>query len=101
MGGGEPAKSLFEANVIDEIGLNIHPVLLGSGIPLFLPMERQRFTASGVQEIQKRLCAGYLPREALSRPNLVTREVIRLGRNIPVRKLRLLTHCKAQGAPPL
>jgi dihydrofolate reductase len=41
MGGGELAKSLFEANVIDEIGLNIHPVLLGSGIPLFLPMERQ------------------------------------------------------------
>ena len=41
MGGGELAKSLFEANVIDEIGLNIHPVLLGSGIPLFLPMEHQ------------------------------------------------------------
>lgn len=41
MGGGELAKSLFEAAVIDEIGLNIHPVLLGSGISLFLPMERQ------------------------------------------------------------
>lgn len=41
MGGGELAKSLFEANVIDEISLNIHPVLLGSGIPLFLPMECQ------------------------------------------------------------
>jgi dihydrofolate reductase len=41
MGGGELAKSLFEANVIDEIVLNIHPVLLGSGIPLFLPMVRQ------------------------------------------------------------
>jgi hypothetical protein len=27
--------------VIDEIGLNIHPVLLGSGIPLFLNIERQ------------------------------------------------------------
>jgi dihydrofolate reductase len=40
MGGGELAKSLFEAGVIDEIGLNIHPALLGSGIPLFLPMER-------------------------------------------------------------
>jgi dihydrofolate reductase len=35
MGGGELAKSLFEANVIDEIGFNVHPVLLGSGIPLF------------------------------------------------------------------
>jgi dihydrofolate reductase len=30
MGGGELAKSLFEADLIDEIGLNIHPVLLGS-----------------------------------------------------------------------
>jgi dihydrofolate reductase len=41
MGGGELAKALFEADVIDEVGLNIHPVLLGSGIPLFLPMDRQ------------------------------------------------------------
>jgi dihydrofolate reductase len=41
MGGGELAKSLLEAHLIDEIGLNIHPVLLGSGIPLFLPMARQ------------------------------------------------------------
>jgi dihydrofolate reductase len=41
MGGGELAKSLFEADQIDEIGLNIHPVLLGSGIPLFLEMKRQ------------------------------------------------------------
>jgi dihydrofolate reductase len=35
MGGGELARSLFEAGVIDEVGLNVHPVLLGSGIPLF------------------------------------------------------------------
>jgi dihydrofolate reductase len=41
MGGGELARSLFEADLIDEVGLNIHPVLLGSGIPLFLPMNRQ------------------------------------------------------------
>ena len=41
MGGGELAKSLFEAGLIDEIGLNTHPVLLGSGIPLFLAMNRQ------------------------------------------------------------
>jgi dihydrofolate reductase len=32
-GGGELAKSLFEADLIDEIGFNVHPVLLGSGIP--------------------------------------------------------------------
>ena len=41
MGGGELARSLFEAGLIDEIGFNIHPVLLGSGIPLFHPMNRQ------------------------------------------------------------
>ena len=35
MGGGELACSLFAAGVIDEVGLNIHPVLLGSGVPLF------------------------------------------------------------------
>jgi dihydrofolate reductase len=41
MGGGELARSLFDAGLIDEIGFNIHPVLLGSGIPLFHPMSRQ------------------------------------------------------------
>lgn len=41
MGGGQLARSLFEAGLIDEIGFNIHPVLLGSGIPLFHPMGRQ------------------------------------------------------------
>jgi dihydrofolate reductase len=41
MGGGVLAKSLFEADLIDEIGLNVHPVLLGSGIPLFYEMSRQ------------------------------------------------------------
>lgn len=41
MGGGELARPLFEAGLIDEIGFNIHPVLLGSGVPLFHPMSRQ------------------------------------------------------------
>lgn len=41
MGGGQLARSLFEAGLIDEIGFNIHPVLLGSGVPLFHPMTRQ------------------------------------------------------------
>lgn len=41
MGGGELARPLLEAGLIDEVGLNIHPVLLGSGIPLFHPMSRQ------------------------------------------------------------
>jgi dihydrofolate reductase len=33
MGGGVLAASLFQADVIDEVGLNIHPVLLGCGVP--------------------------------------------------------------------
>jgi dihydrofolate reductase len=41
MGGGDFAKTLFEAELIDEIGFNIHPVLLGSGISLFHEMDRQ------------------------------------------------------------
>jgi dihydrofolate reductase len=41
MGGGELARSLFEAGLIDEIGFNVHPILLGSGIPLFHAMSRQ------------------------------------------------------------
>ena len=41
MGGGDFAKTLFEAGLIDEIGFNIHPILLGSGIPLFLEMKEQ------------------------------------------------------------
>jgi dihydrofolate reductase len=41
MGGGEVARDLFAAELIDEVGLNIHPVLLGSGIPLFHGMSRQ------------------------------------------------------------
>ncbi len=41
MGGGVLAKSLFEADLIDEVGFNIHPVLLGSGIPIFYEMSRQ------------------------------------------------------------
>lgn len=41
MGGGDLARTLLEAGVIDEIGFNIHPVLLGSGIPLFYKMKKQ------------------------------------------------------------
>ena len=41
MGGGELGKSLLEAGLVDEVSFNIHPVLLGSGIPLFHPMKRQ------------------------------------------------------------
>src|SRR5689334_17619502 len=41
MGGSEIGKSLFEAGLVDELGVNIHPVLLGSGIPLFGQMDRR------------------------------------------------------------
>ena len=35
MGGGELGTALLAAGVVDEVGLNIHPVLLGAGTPLF------------------------------------------------------------------
>ncbi len=41
MGGDDLARNLLDGGVIDEIGFNIHPVLLGSGVPLFHEMSRQ------------------------------------------------------------
>jgi len=40
-GGGDFARSLFAAGVIDEVGFNLHPVMLGSGVPLFLDPGRR------------------------------------------------------------
>ncbi len=36
MSGGNFAASLLKAGVVDEVGLNVHPVLLGAGTPAFL-----------------------------------------------------------------
>jgi dihydrofolate reductase len=41
MGGGDLAKTFFEENLIDELILGIQPTILGRGIPLFLPHQRQ------------------------------------------------------------
>jgi dihydrofolate reductase len=41
MGGGVLARSLFEEGLIDEVGFNIHPILLGSGVPALPPMSQQ------------------------------------------------------------
>lgn len=41
MGGGLFGAALLEANLIDEIGFNVHPVLLGSGIPVFHQLSHQ------------------------------------------------------------
>lgn len=40
-GGGQLASSLFNADLIDEVVLNMHPVVLGSGISLFPDIQRQ------------------------------------------------------------
>jgi dihydrofolate reductase len=54
MGGGELARSLFEAGLIDRVGLNIHPVLLGGGVPMFPgPMRR-----SDLELVETRPLAG-------------------------------------------
>ena len=41
MGGGELGSALIEGGAVDEIGFNIHPLLLGGGIPMFRPMARR------------------------------------------------------------
>jgi dihydrofolate reductase len=41
LGGAELAGALLGAGVVDEIGFNIHPIVLGSGIPLFRDPERR------------------------------------------------------------
>jgi dihydrofolate reductase len=41
MGGGELGSALIEAGLVDEIGLNVHPLLLGGGTPAFRPMARR------------------------------------------------------------
>ena len=37
LGGGVLASALLKAGLLDGIGVNIHPILLGAGIPLFSP----------------------------------------------------------------
>lgn len=41
MGGSNLARTFFEEDLVDEVGFNVHPVLLGTGIPAFRPMGRQ------------------------------------------------------------
>ena len=41
MGGGELAAGLLDGDLVDEIVLNVHPVLLGSGVALFHTQRRQ------------------------------------------------------------
>ena len=41
MGGSDFARPLMAAGVVDELGINVHPVLLGSGVPLFVDAGRR------------------------------------------------------------
>jgi dihydrofolate reductase len=54
MGGWDLARSLFRAGVIDEVGLNIHPVLLGAGVPLFPEIGRR----VGLELLESRILDG-------------------------------------------
>jgi len=52
MGGGELAQPLLAAGLVDEIGLNIHPILLGTGIPTFRdPGHRVRLTLTECRQL--------------------------------------------------
>jgi dihydrofolate reductase len=53
MGGGELAQPLLAASLVDEIGLNIHPILLGTGIPTFRdPGHRLRLTLTECRQLE-------------------------------------------------
>ena len=53
MSGGNFATSLLRAGVIDEIGLNIHPLLLGGGPPAFLdPGERVKLELTECRQLE-------------------------------------------------
>ena len=41
MGGGELGTALLGGGVIDTVELNIHPILLGAGTPLFRPIDHR------------------------------------------------------------
>jgi dihydrofolate reductase len=41
MGGGELAHTLLQADLVDEVGVNIQPVLLGAGIAMFPGLPRE------------------------------------------------------------
>lgn len=52
MGGGELAQALLTADLVDEVGLNIHPILLGSGIPTFRdPGHRVKLTLTECRQL--------------------------------------------------
>jgi len=53
MGGGELAQSLLAADLVDEIGLNIHPILLGKGVPVFRdPGQRVKLTLAECRQLE-------------------------------------------------
>jgi dihydrofolate reductase len=52
MGGGELAQSLIAEGLVDEVGLNIHPILLGAGVPVFRdPGHRVAFTLTECRQM--------------------------------------------------
>jgi dihydrofolate reductase len=52
MGGGELAQGLIAEGLVDEVGLNIHPILLGSGVPVFRdPGHRVAFTLTECRQM--------------------------------------------------
>lgn len=42
VGGAELARAFFMADLVDEMILSVHPILLGKGIPLFHELDRRR-----------------------------------------------------------
>ncbi len=53
MGGGELAQALLAAGLVDQVGLNIQPILLGSGIPTFRDLgHRVKLTLTECRQLE-------------------------------------------------
>ena len=71
MGGGELAAALVEAGLVDEISLNVHPLLLGRGLRMFgdiarrVPLELnfQRTLANGCVLLRYKIASRLPARE--------------------------------------
>ena len=66
MSGGNLASALIDAGVVDEVGFNVHPVLLGGWRARIRRARQARGAgAEGVPHAGRRLCVRYLPGSAL------------------------------------
>jgi dihydrofolate reductase len=76
VGGGELARACFDADLVDDLIVSIHPLLLGSGTPLVpsgtrrtpLTLVAERRFPSGLMQLAYRVEREALTRDSTARP---------------------------------